>query len=75
MAPLPPDRRRERACIAIASRWHPDDPGLAERRRDYRAASAERYIRELVDTHPPLTPQQRARLAVLLLSAASGDAA
>jgi hypothetical protein len=68
---LPAEQRRQRARIAIASRWHPDDPGLVEQRRHYRAARAEEYIRELVDGVPPLTAAQRDRLAKLL----RGDAA
>jgi hypothetical protein len=66
MAPLPPDRRRERARIAAGHRWRPDDPAVAEQRRDFRAAQADQYIRELVDTFPPLTSEQRSRLAMLL---------
>ena len=63
---LPAEQRRQRACIAIESRWRPDDPALAERRRDYRAARAEEYVKALVDTWPPLTAEQKNRLALLL---------
>jgi hypothetical protein len=63
---LPAEQRRERARIAIESRWRPDDPTLVERRRAFRAASAEAYIRDLVNGHPSLTADQRDRLARLL---------
>lgn len=35
-------------------------------RRDLKAARAEDYIRELVDSAPPLTDDQRSRLSALL---------
>jgi hypothetical protein len=66
MAELPPERRQQRAHIAIASRWRPDDPTLVEQRRDFRAASAEAYIRDLVNGDPPLTAEQRSHLAGVL---------
>jgi hypothetical protein len=66
MPPLAPDRRRERGRIAIVSRWRPDDPALFEQRRNFRAASAEQYIRDLVNGHPALTAAQREQLARLL---------
>jgi hypothetical protein len=74
MAKLPSDRREQRARIAITSRWHPDDPALVEQRRDFRAASAEAYVRELVDGFPPLTAEQRSRLALLLRGGADARA-
>lgn len=64
MAPLPSQRRRERARIAAATRWHPDDPGLAEQRRAFRAAQAEQYIGRLLD----LPLEWRARQAARLLT-------
>jgi hypothetical protein len=60
---------RERARLAVTIRDHPDDHAAIEQaRRDLRAARAEAYVRELVDTSPPLTAEQRSRLAVLLLA-------
>ena len=67
MASLSPERRRERARIAIGTRWNPDDPELAQRRRDYHAAGIEEHVRRLVDQAPPLSAEQRNRLALLLL--------
>ncbi len=61
----------ERARVASLSRSRtPDDPALVEARRNLRAARAEDYIKRLVEAAPPLTDQQRSRLAVLLTGAA-----
>ncbi len=57
----------ERARVASLSRSRPDDdPALLDARRDLRAARAEQYVRDLVQSAPPLTPEQRDRLALLL---------
>ena len=53
-----------------AARRTPDDSAAAARveelRRQYRAVAAEEYIRELVDSAPPLDAATRDRLALLL---------
>lgn len=60
-----------RARVAALTRHRPEDgPALDAARRELKVASAETYIRELVDSAPPLTDEQRARLAVLLRGAA-----
>lgn len=71
--PLDADARKRRASLAATSRHHPDQPELtkAERQR-FKAGAAERYVRQLVDDFPPLTAEQRARLAVLLLGGGDG---
>lgn len=56
--------------VGAAQRWHPDDPQTHALHVEYRAVSAEEQIRRLVDAAPPLTPEVRARLAVLLLGGA-----
>lgn len=57
----------ERARLSALTRHRSaDDPDVADARRDLRAARAEDYIRKLVDEAPPLTAEQRARLATLL---------
>ena len=57
----------ERARVASLSRSRTaDDPALLDARRDLRAARAEEYVRQLVESAPPLTSEQRDRLAVLL---------
>ncbi|WP_344054452.1 hypothetical protein [Microbacterium lacus] len=62
----------ERARVASLSRSRSaDDPDLIAARRDLRAARIEDYIQRVVATAPPLTADQRSRLAALLV----GDAA
>jgi hypothetical protein len=57
----------DRARVARLSQTRsPDDPDLASAKRDLRVSRAEEYIRELVDTAPPLTAEQRHRLSALL---------
>jgi hypothetical protein len=55
----------------------PADPDIKAARSNLRAAVAEDYITRLVAQAPPLTPEQRVRLAVLLLAAdgSGGDRA
>lgn len=56
-----------RARIASLSRSRaPGDPALTAARRDLKASRAEEYIKQLVDAAPPLTEEQRDRLASLL---------
>ena len=65
--PRDPEIRRLRSRLAVAARYHPDQPELADDdRRALKAKVAEQYVRDLVDTFPPLTPEQRGRLAALL---------
>ena len=59
--------RHERARVAHAVRFHgPDAPQTTDARRDLAAANLAAYIRHVVDQSPPLTPEQRDRLALLL---------
>jgi hypothetical protein len=44
----------------------PDDPAIADARRDLAAASLEEYISRIVAEAPPLTEDQRSRIAALL---------
>jgi hypothetical protein len=64
---LTPEGRRRRARAAALRCHYPDRPELAaDDQRTLKAARAERFVRELVDTFPPLTADQRGRLALLL---------
>ena len=57
----------ERARVASLTRSRkPDDPDLVAARRDLRAERLALYIRKAVDAAPPLTDEQRDRLAGLL---------
>ena len=54
-----------RSQIATAKRRDPD-ADVTELRRQLRAERLEEYIRRTVDAAPPLTAEQRDRLAALL---------
>ena len=70
-APIPPEARRLRGRIAAATRHHPGDTDtIADDKREYRFLVLADYIKRTVDAAPPLTPEQRDRLAVLLRGAA-----
>ena len=72
----PTDWRSPRARIAALSRSRPaDDPDLVEARRDLHAARLAEHITRVVDAAPPLTDEQRDRLAVLLRPSSGGAAA
>lgn len=61
-----------RSRLATHSRYRPDDTETAdELRRDYRAARLAEYISRTLAAAPPLTPEQRERLALLLQSPAA----
>ncbi len=63
-APAVIDKRNKHNALR---RYRPaSDPAVQVANRDLTAARAEAYIRELVDTAPALTPEQRDRLALLL---------
>jgi hypothetical protein len=72
----------ERARIAAITRGiragerQPDDPQLAEARRNLKALRLEEYVRKVLAEAPPLTDEQKTRLAELLRPARrrGGDA-
>lgn len=71
--PISPEGRRRRARAAALRRHHPDQPDAGvDDRRVLKADALERHIRELVDTFPELTVEQKSRLAVLLLTPGGG---
>lgn len=64
---MPSTWTSERAKLASITRHHPDDADrIAEARRDLRAARLEDHVRDAVAAAPPLTAEQRRRLAALL---------
>lgn len=68
---VPSSRRRAAAVVGALHRHHgPDDPRLADARRDLRAAELEEHVRRIVAEAPPLTDDQRSRIAALLRPAA-----
>ncbi len=67
----------ERGRVAALSRSRTaDDPELVTARINLRAEMLTRHVAKVVAQAPPLTPEQRDRIAALLRSGASGgDAA
>jgi hypothetical protein len=64
---LSPAVTHERARIAALSRdRQPDDPKLVEARRNLHAARLKQHIEKTLAAAPPLTDEQRCRLAELL---------
>lgn len=63
-----PARRRAAAVVGALSRdpRSPDDPRMIEAQRDLAAERLHDYVRRIVDTAPPLTAEQRDRIAALL---------
>jgi hypothetical protein len=73
---LDAEGRHRRARLSANSKHHPDRPDLLDPdRRWLKAAAAEVYIRQVVDSLPPLTDTQRRKLAALLHPGGDGDAA
>ena len=63
----------ERARVASLTRSRPaDDPDLITARVNLKAARLEDHITKLVADWPPLTPEQRDRIASLLRPIAGG---
>ena len=59
----------DRARVASLTRSRPaDDPELIAARESLKASRVDEYIRKVVADAPPLTPEQRDRLSVLLSS-------
>ncbi len=64
---MPDSWTQARSRLARLSQTHaPDSPEILAARRDLRAARLAVYITKTVDAAPPLTPEQRDRLALLL---------
>lgn len=64
---IPKAVAHQRAKIAGLSRDRkPDDPQLVEARRNLRAEMLAEHVRKVVDQAPPLSTEQRHRIAALL---------
>lgn len=75
--PVSDERRKVRGKYARTvglANARPDDPTIAaevdQLRAEYRFLSAADYIKQLVDTAPPLSADQKSELALLLRGAA-----
>ncbi len=66
---MTPVERSARARVAALKRHHPDDPKTAEAAAQFKADRLAEYIQRLVADAPPLSPEQRDRLALLLRGA------
>jgi hypothetical protein len=65
----------DRARVAALTRSRTsDDPDLLAARRDLKAQRLEDHIREVVESAPPLSAEQRCRLSLILRGGAN-DAA
>lgn len=69
-----PERRQLRARIAGTLRHNPT-ADVSDTRRELKFVGASEYIRSLVDTAPPLSSEQRYKLATLLMPASVQEAA
>lgn len=56
--------RKLQASLAARTRFHPEEDHT-ELRRDLKAAKLEEYVARVVAEAPPLSPEQRDRLAML----------
>ncbi len=64
---MPDSWTQARSRLARLSQTHaPDSPEILAARRDLRVARLADYISKVVDQAPPLLPEQRDRLALLL---------
>ena len=52
----------------------PDDPELIEARRNLRALRLEEHVTKVLDGAPPLSDEQRERIAALLRTGVGSDA-
>jgi len=67
MAALSADTRHHRARIAALTRSRqPDDPDLIDARRSLAAETLAEHVARVVATAPPLTAEQRDRIAAIL---------
>lgn len=74
--PDPVSWRAQRGRHNALKRYRSDsDPEVQTANRDLRAARLEHFIKRTVDAAPPLTPEQRDRLALLLRAPSGGAAA
>jgi hypothetical protein len=73
---MPNELLQARAREAALKRHRkPDDPAITAAIAERRYVAAEEYVRRIVAEAPPLSAEQRSRLAVLLLTPKAGDTA
>lgn len=64
--------RQASGRVAALRRWHPGTSEAVEAERDYAAALLAERIAEIVAKFPPLTEQQRDKVAALLRTPTGG---
>lgn len=71
--PVKASRERVRVArtLASAQRFSPDAESTEDLKRELKAMTIEDHIRALADSAPPLTMEQRNRLALLLRGGAN----
>lgn len=70
---MPSDSQLARNRLAAITRHHgPDDPRTAAARSELAEAKLADAIAKVVESAPPLTAEQRNRLATLLMSGGAG---
>lgn len=67
-----PTKTRARIAALTRSRT-PDDPDLLDARREHAGNMLEQYVTRIVADAPPLTDDQRARIAALLRFEGAGS--
>jgi hypothetical protein len=70
-----PERHQLAGKLASSTRHHgSESPQAQQYKRDLAAIQIEDFVRKTVDAAPPLTAEQRARIAALLTPGPGGDA-
>lgn len=69
---MTPNERTARARVAAAKRHHPSDPKTAQLMAEFKADRLALHIAHVVNSAPPLTAEQRDRLALLLQDRRAG---
>ncbi len=70
---MTPAEKTDRARVTAMHRHRPNDPKTDELAAKFKADRLPQHIRHVVDSAPPLTPEQKDRLAVLLRGAGASS--
>ncbi|GAA2887436.1 hypothetical protein GCM10010472_52200 [Pseudonocardia halophobica] len=73
-SPLAKDVHHVRARIAGRAKQNPNDPRLSADRAELAALRLEQHVANVLATAPPLTNEQRSRIASLLAPARQTEA-
>jgi hypothetical protein len=70
---MTPAEKTDRARVAALRRHCPNDPKTDELAARFKADRLAEHIRRVVDSAPPLTAEQRNRLAILMRGTGSSS--